>query len=72
MTYFVYIGSFDGAVKIKGRWVRAIELNRIDKTGWTRWQGPPSPAITRATKTQPPTPAWELFPDLRIAERKPL
>lgn len=63
-TYFTYIGSFDGAIKIGGRWVRANGLNRINKTGWTRWSGPPSPAIAKATKEQKPAEAVELFPEL--------
>ena len=63
--YFTFVGSYGGAIKIKGRWVRAIELNRIDKAGWVRWTGPPSAAIVTATKTQPATQASSLFPQLR-------
>lgn len=66
MLYYSRIGSFDGAVKIGGRWIRAIELNRIDKTGWKRWQGPPSPALARAMREQPPIQAAALFPDLVV------
>lgn len=64
MRYFTFVGSCDGAIKIGRRWVRAVELNRIDKTGWKRWQGPASPAIAKAIKSQPPTQAAELFPGL--------
>lgn len=66
--HFTFIGSFDGAIKIRGRWVRAVELNRIDKTGWVRWAGPPSAAIVKAMKNGPPTQAYELFPHLAIKE----
>ena len=63
MTYYSYVGSYDGAVKLAGGWVRVVELNRIDKTGWTRWNGPPSAAIVKATRTQPAMQATDLFPD---------
>ena len=65
IQYFTFVGSYDGAIKIKGRWVRASQLNRIDKTGWDRWQGPPSPAIIKAIEAGPPAPAHELFPKLK-------
>lgn len=71
MLYFVYIGSFDGAVKIKGRWVRVNGLNRIDKAGWTRFSGPPTTGISKATRTQKPVEAWDLFPELRIEGKGP-
>jgi len=64
MQYFTFVGSYDGAIKIKGRWIRASQLNRIDKTGWKRWSGPPSPAIVKAIESGLPTPATELFPEL--------
>lgn len=64
MEYFTYVGSYDGAVKVRGRWVRAVELNRINKHGWQRVR--PTPAAWRATKTQPPTQATALFPHLTI------
>ena len=60
------LGPGMDAIKIKGRWVRAIELNRIDKTGWVRWAGPPSAAIVKAIKSGAPTQAYELFPHLAI------
>lgn len=68
MYYFTFVGSYDGAVKIRGHWVRVVELNRINKTGWSRHQGPISPAMARAVREQPPTKAVDLFPHL--ANRK--
>jgi hypothetical protein len=60
--YYTPVGSYDGAVKIGGRWVRAIGLNRIDKRGWRRRSGPPTPAIISAIRNQPAILATELFP----------
>ena len=64
--YFSFVGSYEGVIKIKGKWIRAIELNRIHKEDWIRWQGPPSPAIIRAVKTGEPFQATLLFPERRI------
>ena len=62
--YYSSVGSYDGAIKIGRKWVRAVELNRIDKTGWNRRQGPMNAAIAKAIKSQPPMQAVELFPGL--------
>ncbi len=62
--YFTFCGSYDGAIKISGRWIRAVELNRIDKTGWRRYVGAPSIAIARACRDQPAIQAVDLFPEL--------
>ena len=43
--YYTPPGSYDGAIKIGGTWKKVNELNRIDKSDWIRWQGPPSLAI---------------------------
>ncbi len=64
-NYYTPYGSYDGCVKIGGRWLRTSELNKIDKTGWVRWQGPPSPAMVKALREQPPVPATDRFPGLR-------
>ena len=40
--YYTPPGSYNGLVKINGNWRKVNGLNRIDKDGWTRWQGPPS------------------------------
>jgi hypothetical protein len=64
VKYYSFVGSYDGAVKIKRRWTRVVELNRIDKTGWDRVQGPCPEAVAHAVKTQPPQKATVLFPHL--------
>lgn len=69
--YYTPPGSYDGAVKIKGRWVRAVELNRINKDGWVRWCGPPSKAIEAAIRQGTPTPAAELLPELALVAKLP-
>jgi len=63
--YFSYVGSYDGLVKMGGRWIRVTGLNRIVKAGWIRWQGPPNRAMCAALK-MPSVPAVTLFPELRI------
>lgn len=63
-NYYAPYGSYDGTIKIQGQWIRATGLNRINKTGWIRWQGPPSETIILALKNQKSTSAVELFPDL--------
>lgn len=50
--YYTPPGSYDGLVKIQGRWRRVNELNRIDKTGWVRWQGPPTRAMLKALRSE--------------------
>ena len=64
------VGSYDGAIKIAGWWVRAIELNRINKSDWVRWQGPPSKAIVRAIRTGNPRRADLLFPERALHENE--
>lgn len=59
--YFSWVGSYNGAVKIKGKWIAVKDLNRIDKSDWQRWQGPPSKEIVVALKEKP-IKADELFP----------
>ncbi len=51
-NYYTEIGSYSGAVKLKGKWVRAQHLNCTNKEGWIRWAGPPSPAIQAALKRE--------------------
>jgi hypothetical protein len=46
-------------------WIAVKDLNRIDKTGMQRWQGPPSKAISTAMKEQIPIRA-----DLLLYKRK--
>lgn len=64
MEYFTFVGSYDGAIKVGGKWIRATGLNCIDKTGWKRHQGPPNKAILMAIKTTPSIEAKSLFPSL--------
>jgi hypothetical protein len=65
-----YGGSHDGTIKIAGWWVRAVELNRINKSDWVRWQGPPSKAIVRAMRTGNPRRADLLFPERALHENE--
>ena len=46
--YYTPVGSYHGALKFKGKWVRVKNLNYLDKSKLTRWTGPPSPAIIKA------------------------
>lgn len=48
--YYSMIGSHEGAIKIGRAWIHVTDLNRIDKSGWIRWQGPPSEALTKAMR----------------------
>lgn len=65
--YYSRVGSYDGAVKIKGRWIPVKGLNRINKSGWHRVSGPPSEAIVQAMlHIRPVLEAKELFPHLII------
>ena len=50
-SYFSYVGSYEGAVKVNGKWVRVKNLNYIDKTGWNRHNGPATRAIENALKS---------------------
>ncbi len=63
MKYFSLVGSYSGGVLIGRRWVRVKDLNRIDKAGWERHQGPLTPAMSRCLKGYVMS-AEALFPDL--------
>ena len=52
-NYYSEVGSYGGAIKIKGKWRAAKDLNRINKSKMYRWQGPPSLAIINAMKERP-------------------
>lgn len=52
-NYYLQIGSYQGAIKINGKWCAAKDLNRIDKSKMYRWQGHPSLAIVNAMKEKP-------------------
>ncbi len=62
-TYYTAPGSYDGLIKFKGKWIRVTELNRINKTGWTRWQGPPNQSMQKALKSLHVQTASSTFPD---------
>ena len=64
--YYTPPGSYDGLVKIDGRWVRASGLNRISKVNWVRWQGPPSIHMERALRRSFSFIATALFPKSRL------
>lgn len=36
MKYFSLTGSYEGGIKLRGRWVHVTDLNKVDKAGWTR------------------------------------
>lgn len=63
--YYSEVGSYSGVIKKYGTWLAVTDLNRIDKTGMQRWQGPPSKAISKAMKEQIPIRA-----DLLLYKRK--
>jgi len=65
-NYYTPPGSYDGAVKVKNKWIRVRELNRIDKTGWQRWMGPPSSAIEKCMKETKSIRADQRFPKRAI------
>ena len=65
-NYYSPVGSYDGVVKWQGSWIRVSGLNRINKNGWTRWQGPPSKAICKAMRYQYSIRVDLLFPELSI------
>jgi len=69
MKYFSLVGSYFGGIKIKGHWVRVHDLNRIDKIGWDRHQGPLTPAMAASLKQQS-TRADVMFPSLKKGESK--
>jgi len=52
--YFSLIGSYEGVIKVRvglnQRWVHVTDMNRIDKTGWVRWQGPASKRISEVLR----------------------
>ena len=48
--FFSYVGSYEGAIKIGGKWVRFKNLNYVNKAGWIRHQGPPTAALEVALK----------------------
>ena len=55
--YYTPPGSYDGLVQvskkwIKAGWLRCSELNRIDKKGWTRYQGPPNSIMCQCLKAK--------------------
>lgn len=64
--YFSYVGSYEGAVEIKGKWIRIKNLNYIEKTDWIRHQGPPTKKIELALKDSTVYDARDLFPYLEI------
>lgn len=63
--YYTPPGSYDGCVRIKTQWYRVTALNRIDKTGWVRWQGPPSRKMDEALKCCMAFESTVLFPERR-------
>jgi len=69
IKYFTYAGSYFGAVKVHGRWLRIKHLNRIDKTGWDRHQGPPNGSMMIALRHGQLFDARKIFPD-RIIKAK--
>jgi len=49
--YYTEVGSYHGAIKLAGKWNRAMNLNYIDKSKMIRWSGPPSLAIIKALRS---------------------
>lgn len=72
--YYQTIGADWGAIRIKNKWVGFWYLTSIDKTGWMRWQGPPSPAITKAIQRikRDEHDARKWFPERNRFERHPM
>jgi len=66
--YYTPPGSYDGLVRLFSGWARVTELNRIDKTGWIRWQGPPSEAMRQALRMDRFMRAPERFPERLVKE----
>ncbi len=61
--YFSEVGSYRGCVLMRGRWVSVKDLNKINKRGWKRHQGPATNAMQSAMLHQPLR-AEQLFPHL--------
>jgi len=68
--YFSYVGSYDGFVKLIKNWVPVRELNRIDKSDWQRWSGPPSTAMKNSHKKYKTMDAAWMYPE-RVIHPKP-
>jgi len=51
--YYSEVGSYRGCIKIGRRWESVKDLNYVDKTGWTRHQGPPTRAMILAMNRIP-------------------
>lgn len=64
MKYFSLVGSYEGGVLYHGKWIRVQDLNKIDKRGWERHQGPLTAAQAKAL-LQNAINAIELFPNGR-------
>ena len=50
MKYYSEVGSYRGCIKVRGKWIGVKDLNYINKDGWHRHQGPPTPAMVAAMK----------------------
>jgi hypothetical protein len=51
VKYFSLTGSFEGGMKIRGRWVYVTDLSHVDKTGWERiMTGDMTPAMAGCLK----------------------
>lgn len=70
--YYTPPGSYNGLVKIGRYWHRVNELNRIDKSDWIRWQGPPTQAMLDALQYQKSTQAYVMFPERAIHSKRNL
>jgi len=53
IKYFTEVGSYRGCAKVGRSWVSVKNLNYVDKRGWLRHQGPPTPAMVNAMLNQP-------------------
>jgi len=62
-AYYSEVGSYRGCVKIDGKWVPVTNLNYVNKRGWSRFQGIPTPAMQRAMRFAP-IDGRRLFPSL--------
>lgn len=67
MKFFKYYGSYEGAVLVKGRWVRVKGFEYVSLAGYFRHQGPPTPAIARALSARVAIDARTLFPSRVIS-----
>ena len=62
--YFSFVGSYEGLIKTCCGWTAVKELNRINKDGWIRWQGPMSNSMSKAWNQRSSLiPAVELYPE---------